>query len=47
LGKEKISNYGVLLKKYYDEESWLKPKAPTANEIIDYINDHPFSTKDF
>ena len=47
LGKEKISNYGVLLKKYYDEESWLKPKAPTLDEIIDYISDHPFSTKDF
>ena len=47
LGKEKISSYGKVLKYYYDNESWLKPKPPTLNDLLDYIKDNPPSIKDF
>ena len=47
LGKEKISSYGKVLKYYYDNESWLKPKPPTLNDLLDYIKDNPPSIKGF
>ena len=47
LGKEKISSYGKILKYYYDNESWLKPKPPTLNDLLDYIKDNPPSIKGF
>lgn len=47
LGKEKISSYGKVLKYYYDNESWLKPKPPTLKDLLEYIKDNPPSIKGF
>ncbi|WP_147289749.1 hypothetical protein [Helicobacter sp. MIT 14-3879] len=47
LAKEKIAGYGRILKYYYEEQSWLKPKPPTFQDFIEFMQNNPPSTKGF
>ncbi|RDU61338.1 hypothetical protein CQA53_10280, partial [Helicobacter didelphidarum] len=47
LAKERNSSYGAVLRYYYDNQTWLKPKPPTFQDLIDYMRNNPPATKGF